>query len=1567
MKSASFALIVVLAVLLCACGNEPTQALIRDDVAETESHDIPVVLDIGGDLPLDLPDLHEVHTKPEIELELEMIEEVDTGPEAEPGEPGYACESGDDCNSGFCIQTPWGKQCTLTCDEECPFGWECVLHMPSLPDQVYICAPAYVDICKPCISNSDCFTNGVDSGQTCVPYGTEGSFCGEDCVDDSECPEAYFCDEVEDASGAVVQQCILSEGICECTEWFVDQIASTQCFVENEWGTCAGDRVCMASGLTDCEAPTPAEEVCNQKDDNCNGEVDEGLVETECILENEFGDCPGIELCISGELLCDGPPPEAESCDGMDNDCNGDTDEGFPDTDEDGIADCMETDKDGDGVPDGADNCPSISNEAQEDFDVDNFGDVCDLDDDNDMASDEEDCGPLDPEVHPGAEEVCDGKDNDCNLIVDEGFVDTDTDGWKNCIDDDDDNDEFVDIIDCAPLDPAIYPGAVESCDGLDNDCDNLVDEDFPDSDEDGIADCIEDDVDGDGIPDGVDNCPDASNPDQLDMDEDGSGDACDADVDGDGIPNNPDNCEMNFNPSQTDSDEDGLGDQCDADLDGDGKENEADNCPGAPNPGQEDLDGDNQGDECDADDDGDGVEDVKDNCPMFWNPDQFDTDSDGAGEVCDEDDDGDGTPDEEDNCPLVPNADQTDCDGDGIGAACESDDDADGVAEAEDNCVCLSNPGQEDLDGDGIGDACDPDMDDDGLKNAIDNCPGVFNPQQSDFDGDGMGDECDDDKDGDGVPDVEDNCPFTPNPLQEDTDNDDIGDACEDDTDGDQIPDSDDNCPGVPNPLQTDTDQDQSGDQCDDDDDGDGDPDDEDCASLDPAIHHDAEEICDGVDNNCNALLDEGFDDFDIDGLKNCVDEDDDGDQDPDMTDCEPLNPDVHTNAEEECNGVDDDCSGEPDDGFGTTSCGSGICEHEIEVCEGGELQFCNPFEGAVDEVCDGDDNNCNGEVDEGYLDTDNDSDADCIDGDDDGDGVADEEDNCPLHSNPGQEDSNNNGVGDACDEDVCGDGEVEDGEQCDDGNKESCDGCSAGCTLEKKAFGPDLTDKLAADAFSAYSTYGASSAAWAFDNLFDYSGSGYKKWHSGTAGTFSQKWLQVDFGQDKKRVERACVAQVPNYSTANYKFQASNNGSQWTDVYYVMGDPANGSMNCWTFDNPQFYRYYRVKGTEGNSNWWLVIEVELFEATFCPICGDDILQSNEECDDGNGDDCDGCSSECEVEPHYHTGDLTDDLPDDAFTAYSTYSASSASWAFDGLYDWGGSGIKKWHSGTAGAFNQKWLMVDFGAGNEKRIERLCVAQVPSYSTGQYYLEGSNGGGQFETVYQVLNDPANNALDCWDFLNTKSYRYYRLRGTTANSNWWLVVEVELMEASYCHECGDGVLEPPEECDDGNVENCDGCNDSCLLETDSDLTDDLPESSFAAYSTHSGSSPSWAFDGQFDWSGNGSKKWHSGTPGSFNQKWLRVDFGTGKARQVEKLCVAQVSQYATNTYVLQGSTDNLLWADVYQVTDDPLNSQVNCWEFVNPEKYRFYRLRGTTGNSNWWLIVEVEMFFLAGCN
>ena len=117
-------------------------------------------------------------------------------------------------------------------------------------------------------------------------------------------------------------------------------------------------------------------------------------------------------------------PMPVQRCDGVDNDCDLEVDEGFLDTDGDGMSDCIDEDDDNDTLPDVSDNCPVNANPDQTNTDGDNQGDACDEDDDNDSTPDAIDCMPLDPNVHQAAIEKCDGVDNDCNGVIDDNLCD---------------------------------------------------------------------------------------------------------------------------------------------------------------------------------------------------------------------------------------------------------------------------------------------------------------------------------------------------------------------------------------------------------------------------------------------------------------------------------------------------------------------------------------------------------------------------------------------------------------------------------------------------------------------------------------------------------------------------------------------------------------------------------------------------------------------------------------------------------------------------------------------------------------------------------------------------------------------------------------------------------------------------------------------------------------------------------------------------------------------------------------------------------------------------------------
>ncbi|MBN2800890.1 MAG: putative metal-binding motif-containing protein [Deltaproteobacteria bacterium] len=263
--------------------------------------------------------------------------------------------------------------------------------------------------------------------------------------------------------------------------------------------------LCVPPGYTevggDCDDDDPtvfpgAEERCDLRDDDCDGQVDEGMEERRYILfpdhdADGFGDpdAPVVHYCraegwtvVSGD--CDDEdagafPGAEERCDLRDNDCDGQVDEGlaerrytlYPDLDHDGYGVGTRT-VDHHCLPEGWSQATG-------------------------------DCDDGDPTTHPGAPERCDEVDHDCDSVSDDGvwFLDLDQDGYGSdeiaavgC------GPELMDDIlsdrpgDCDPLDPSTYPGATELCDGFDRDCDGVLWEGpsmrwWPDEDGDGLGD----------------------------------------------------------------------------------------------------------------------------------------------------------------------------------------------------------------------------------------------------------------------------------------------------------------------------------------------------------------------------------------------------------------------------------------------------------------------------------------------------------------------------------------------------------------------------------------------------------------------------------------------------------------------------------------------------------------------------------------------------------------------------------------------------------------------------------------------------------------------------------------------------------------------------------------------------------------------------------------------------------------------------------------------------------------------------------------------------------------------
>jgi len=596
-----------------------------------------------------------------------VIDDDTGGGNNQGGGLGDPCTDGDDCISGWCVPGPDGPICTIPCTDSCPNGWDCKQLDTGGGDPIYICVDPSARLCHPCLQDADC-NLGVGGAHRCVHFGDAGSFCGLGCAGEGAgCPDGTTCNA---AGSETSWQCTPTDGAeCTCNGLAKALALKTECAVTNEAGSCTGWRTCGPNGLGECAAPTPATESCNGIDDDCNGVTDEDLPNLggPCQVEGEWGSCPGTTVCEGGGQVCKGTPAAAESCNGLDDDCDGKIDESYLDHDDDGLADCL------------------------------------DDDDDNDGYLDIDDCGPFSPDIYPGAGEHCNGLDDNCDEVVDEPGSIGCTDRYRDI-----DGDEYgsldVPVIclclpdpasyytsvwpgDCDDLNPMINPGMQDICNGLDDDCDGDIDElTNLDTDGDGLVDCADPDDDNDGFPDEGDCGPVTATihpgaPEHCN----GMDDDCDGKID----ELNAVGCTLHW----LDVDEDGWGDDnspiaclCGPEegtkyqvtFGGDCDDLAATVYPGAPEP-------------CNGiDDDCDGLVDEDSN---------LDTDGDGTPDCVDEDDDDDGFVDEQDCAPL--NAERYP----GAPEVCNGlDDDCNGMLDPIDSEGCTSH--WLDADGDGYGSA---------------------------------------------------------------------------------------------------------------------------------------------------------------------------------------------------------------------------------------------------------------------------------------------------------------------------------------------------------------------------------------------------------------------------------------------------------------------------------------------------------------------------------------------------------------------------------------------------------------------------------------------------------------------------------------------------------------------------------------------------------------------------------------------------------------------------------------------------------------------------------------------
>lgn len=322
---------------------------------------------------------------------------------------------------------------------------------------------------KPCEETGTCPNpdDKADFGETCERHAdcetgfcttltatSNQAFCLIRCSEQSDCAgteEASSCTSVTTQSGGFAQACVPSDF----------------CYDEDADGYGEGPG-CVAF---DCDDNDPnvhpgADELCDGVDNNCNGLVDETPVDANTPCSTQLpGECAeGRWACVLGQRFCNAmiqPDQRREICDGLDNDCDGKIDEGPDGFDTNfiqglgmacggggnicfsGVTVCdpetriISCEGENEELPDVPDLCDYIDNDCDGNIDEDvvspNFGESCEVGIGTCRATGIVACVPNDPAATPvcnavpntanATPEICDYNDNDCDGLVDEGFV----------------------------------------------------------------------------------------------------------------------------------------------------------------------------------------------------------------------------------------------------------------------------------------------------------------------------------------------------------------------------------------------------------------------------------------------------------------------------------------------------------------------------------------------------------------------------------------------------------------------------------------------------------------------------------------------------------------------------------------------------------------------------------------------------------------------------------------------------------------------------------------------------------------------------------------------------------------------------------------------------------------------------------------------------------------------------------------------------------------------------------------------------------------------------------------
>jgi len=254
---------------------------------------------------------------------------VDAGDDNCPGGAGCPCQQSNECDGGFCIDTPAGKRCAAPCTDSCPSGFACKTVKSGSGDLATICVPSFMRLCNPCKASKECESLGI-ADAACVDQGEQGAFCGAPCAKHADCPDGYGCAKIKTVEGGTTSQCVRNPdktggppGLCACSKQAIATGAATFCsktFKDPKTKgdvVCKGTRTCAEAGLGPCSAPAPSAEKCDSVDNDCDGTTDENA----CDDDNPCTEDACVPASGSDKAQCSNNKLHKVPCDADGNAC----------------------------------------------------------------------------------------------------------------------------------------------------------------------------------------------------------------------------------------------------------------------------------------------------------------------------------------------------------------------------------------------------------------------------------------------------------------------------------------------------------------------------------------------------------------------------------------------------------------------------------------------------------------------------------------------------------------------------------------------------------------------------------------------------------------------------------------------------------------------------------------------------------------------------------------------------------------------------------------------------------------------------------------------------------------------------------------------------------------------------------------------------------------------------------------------------------------------------------------------------------------------------------------------